>query len=184
MKAMKEEYFHWLCEKIGVDGEEGTAYFKLCRTLHSVKFIPEIPHDENRAADGLALRKEFNCSANSSDDNTHYKEKCSADYCTFLEMICALCYRMVFEISDYQFGLNPTYWFLEIMHNLGLEGCTDEYFDEGCYQVILETCERVNKRTYAPDGKGGLFPIFDPPEDVRNIEIYYQMTLYMYENYY
>lgn len=184
MRLANEQYFHWLCDKIGIDGAKGRDYFKLCRVLHSVEFIPLVDHDENRVTDGIALRKEYESSAEYSENNIHYSSDCSVYYCTFLEMICALCFRIVFEVSDYKLGANQTYWFLEILHNLGLEGCTDEYFDEGCYEVVLDACKRVNERTYESDGKGGLFPLFGAPEDAREMEIYYQMSLYMYENYY
>ena len=144
----------------------------LCRTLFQVPFKWTLEHDQNRALDGLELREGY-----------EYEGEC-----TFLEMLVGLCYRMDHESSHNQSVYSPTFWFLVIIDNLGLGGLgdSDAWMDYNCdyVETVFEACNRVNNRDYLPDGKGGLFPLEYPPDDMTKVEIYYQMTQFMYENSY
>jgi hypothetical protein len=41
---------------------------------------------------------------------------------------------------------------------------------------------RLNRRLYTTSGYGGLFPLEEPKEDQRKVEIWYQMMAYLGEN--
>ena len=66
---VRAAYFHWLCNLVGLNGWEHNmepkwenshmTYFLLADRLHHEPFIPLIPNDENRAAEGENLRKRF-----------------------------------------------------------------------------------------------------------------------------
>ena len=55
---INQDYFEWLCEMIHVD-QIDRSYWILMRDLHNKKFVSFIPHDENRAYDGLELRDDY-----------------------------------------------------------------------------------------------------------------------------
>jgi hypothetical protein len=48
-------------------------------------------------------------------------------------------------------------------------------------QAIDDILDSVIWRTYSPDGRGGFFPLNQPQEDQRKIEIWYQMNKYVIE---
>ena len=68
---VRAAYFHWLCNLVGLNGWEHNmepkwenshmTYFLLADRLHHEPFIPLIPNDENRAAEGENLRKDLHC---------------------------------------------------------------------------------------------------------------------------
>jgi hypothetical protein len=47
---------------------------------------------------------------------------------------------------------------------------------------VKSILERVKNRDYETDGHGGLFPLRNPPEDQRQVELWYQMGHWMAEN--
>ena len=65
--------------------------------------------------------------------------------------------------------------------NLGLGSMDDRGYDEGEKKKIIN---RFLDRKYDRNGKGGLFTVKDRPSiDMRNIEIWYQMSWYLNEEF-
>lgn len=173
-----EDYLGWMCEIVHAD-QEIRSYFSLMSDLHNRKFYSLVPHDENRASDGLKLREEYLTEVN-YPHFVHIDGDCSV-----LEMLIALAKRMDFETSDPKNMSDTgrvTYWFWELIDNLGLIEFSDD-----CYLAIggpLEVnlaLDRLLNRRYAEDGYGGLFPLENPRCDQRDVEIWYQMAAYLAE---
>lgn len=166
-----ELYFGWLYGQvcnIKLKNPSRT-YWKLLRLLHTKEFVWIIPNDDNRLEDGRLLRDEFVQEVYVPEDQNWIDLGCS-----MLEMLIALARRCSFEDD-----LPVDEWFWHMMENLGLNG----YSDRGGWseQDVDEILDDVIWRTYEPDGRGGLFPLMDAPEDQREVELWYQMSEYLLE---
>ena len=138
---------------------------QLMEQLHETSFIFSIPHDANRESDGKFLRTR--------------DVKNSGRECSVLEMLVALALR---TYDEYLCGTidSPSDIFVEMLDNLGLMRYKDRVYDDVAVAKILD---RWLNRRYGPDGRGGIFPLRDAKNDVRNVSIWDQMIMYVYENF-
>ena len=177
----KLSYFEWL---VGI--VHGGDHFRLMKDLYSLAFVPRIPFDENRAAYGVELRKAF-ASCEGGRISAGELEK----PCSILELLVSLADRFEFELDDpydpAQTGdAGCARYFGLMLKNLGLYEMDDlygGYDDLGGREAVEAAVRRLNDRTYACDGTGGLFPLKCPAQDQRSVEIWYQMNAYLIENY-
>lgn len=172
-------YFEYLCEIIHVD-QIDRSYWILAHDLHARPFYALIPHDENRASDGLELREEY------LREIQYPKYVDIEGECSVLEMLIGLARRMDFETSDPYDFYNTTdrtaYWFWEMIDNLGLLAFDDDsYVDYGGMTRVNWEIDRLLKRAYKRNGDGGLFPLMQTSQDQRNTELWYQMNAYLTE---
>ena len=178
-RELKSGYFEWLCDLIQCDKID-KSWWLLCKDLYNRTFYPLVPHDENRASDGLELREEYldyiccpSCYEIDGD-------------CTVLEMLIGLARRMDFETSDPYDHNAPdktTFWFWEMVDNLGLLAFDDEsYVELGGMRYIDEVITRFIDRKYDPNGNGGLFPLSYSRDDQRDVEIWFQANAYLTEH--
>lgn len=168
------EYFEWLynsvCDRKSL---KGNSYRKLFMLLHRTEFRYSIPRDENRALDGLELRRRFAHDA----DHRGYILDCLAGHCSVLEMMIALAIRCEEHImDDPDIGDRTGKWFWGMIENLGLIFMTDARFDR---QYVEKKVAIFLDRKYARNGAGGLFTAEHCVEDMRDIEIWYQMSWYL-----
>lgn len=151
---------------------ESVTFRKLFTFLHDTEFTYFVPHDENRAADGMDLRYRF-CLHHDCED----LEYCLDGPCSVLEMMVALAIRCEERImSDPNYGDRTSQWFWGMISSLGLSGQTDYNFNERLVQDVLWT---FLNREYAPNGKGGLFTIRRWDRDARDVEIWHQLMAYL-----
>lgn len=178
------EYFHFLCDLVW---EEDPNILESQRTekienillheLFKMEFVPLIPNDDNRCADGQDIREDYL-------DNGGGQHGLPLCYCTVLEMLIALSFRLEFETSQSKWEKSPCKWFWILIDNLGLnfnenkDLTKQEYLDKIHHSVTLF----VN-RGYKSNGEGGLFPLKNPKKDQKKVEIWYQMSAYILENY-
>lgn len=171
-------YFEWMCLLIKCPKiTKRKSYNKLLCYLHGKDFDYILEMDGNRADDGIELRYTFGnqnsipASAIASMlDNTP---------CSVLEMMVALVHRCEESImNDPDIGDRTGVWFWDMIECLGLFGMDDEHFDRDFVEDVLN---RFMDREYASNGRGGLFLINNRHEDMRNIEIWYQMMWYLDE---
>lgn len=150
---------------------EDISYRKLLMHLHRTVFTYSIPLDRNRAANGEHLRYRFAL-------NHHVDEEyLDIGPCTVLEMMLALAIRCEEEImDDPDVGDRTAQWFWNMITNLGLGGVTDDNYDRRDVDDILTT---FLNRDYDPDGRGGLFRIRNCKYDLRQVEIWVQMSWYL-----
>ena len=162
-------YFNWLCARVvdmkAVDSHPD--YWKLLTHLHKTEFVWMMLGDNNRAMDGKELRREFILLEELPDDEVWRVEI----GCSVLEMLIAFSRRAEFQDDT------PTYdWFWEFIRNLGLEEFTDNDYDP---QAVEDILQRFIWRTYDSYGNGGMFPIRNPYDDQRDLEIWHQFCEYM-----
>jgi len=81
------------------------------------------------------------------------------------------------RIEDEIIG-DSTQWFWLMIFNLGLNDMMDTTFDREKVGKIIDV---FLERKYEKDGKGGLFIVKNRVEDLRNVEIWYQMQWYIGE---
>lgn len=150
---------------------KGISYRSLLSHLHRIEFRWSIPKDESRAGDGLDLRSRF--AYDLLDDPINEL----GDECTVLEMMVALAIRCEECIMDDPLmGDRTGQWFWGMINNLGLGAMTDDRYDEEAVDEIIDT---FLDREYAPNGKGGLFKIRGCKDDLRDVEIWYQLCWYL-----
>ena len=170
---INDEYFEWLCELVDIKRySRQVSYRKLLMHLHNIEFTWYIPHDDNRADDGVQLRRRF---ALVRDDMS------LSDYisgpCSVLEMMVALAIRCEETIMDDALMGNRTgQWFWGMIRNLGLSHITDNKFDRNAVDDIIA---RFLNREYEPDGRGGLFTVRNCDYDLRDVEIWCQLSWYL-----
>lgn len=178
-QRIKESYFDWMYDKVLGFSSRRINYHKLFRHLNNVPFVYPMDMDQNRANDGVSLRYRFGREEGVAEwkiDEAFGKTKCS-----ILEMMLALAIRCEDNImSDDDYGDRTGQWFWSMIVSLGLNGEVDRSYDEDKVDIILE---RFVRREYEPNGRGGLFTVERSDVDMREIEIWYQMHLYLQEEF-
>ena len=170
---VNNEYFEWLCEV--VDSKRFTkrvSYRKLLMQLHSIEFIWFVDRDDNRADDGIQLRRRFSLVRDDISLQRYINGPCSV-----LEMMVALALRCEeWIMDDALIGNRTGQWFWGMIHNLGLSPMNDTNYDR---HVVEDIIARFLNRDYAPDGRGGLFTVKNCETDMRNVEIWCQLSWYL-----
>ena len=191
-REIERGYFLHLCDMVGLNGwdrntsldfENGAqiCYFFLALHLHTKEFVPIFPNDDNRAKDGIELRKNFALYSSAFKDYSCLMDK----PCSFLEMFAALALAIDTDImcSPYDDFDRTQDWFWVMMHNLGFDKFNDACWDANSLEYVMKTLDNLNKRNIGKDGSGGIFPLRNPQSDQRTTEIWYQMQAFFLENY-
>lgn len=175
------DYFVWLCEIVHVDtGYSDESFWSLAKILWNTDFIWILDMDLDRAEDGIALRERY-----SRIGGTYNY----SGPCTVLEMLIALADRMDCVLDELDGECKIPLYFWEMINNLGLSSYSDLKFTQNedqrdhYYQEIDAILDNWMNRNIGYDGMWGLFPLRNPKEDQRDIDIWYQANAYMLENY-
>ena len=176
------EYFQWLCEKVLINKGDD-SYYILANTLHHKEFTQFVPNDENRAADGIELRKDYA----REETETDLEERAVLDIlsgpCTVFEMLIALAERISFILSETRESDTTAERFWEMIDNIGLGEMSDGvYSEKGGAARVNHVIDILLNRKYDRRGRGGLFPLRKSKEDQRRVELWYQMSAYLEEN--
>ena len=170
-EPIESSYFRWLVAKV-TDPHARTpsqTHWKLLQQMHQTPFAWDVLGDDNRAEDGVNLRKEYLIQTNEDYDEQWFMLESSV-----FEMVYGLSRQAAFKD-----GRRPYDWFWEIMDNLGLSHyCDAAEYDERHIAAILD---RLVWRTYDRYGNGGMFPLHSPMRDQRKVEIWYQLEGYLAE---
>lgn len=176
MTDIRNEYFEWLISKICDGWSDGAISFRnLFYKLHSTQFTFILSRDENRAKDGVDLRYRFAW-------ENEYSYPAEIEYelngpCSVFEMMVALALYCEENImSDPLIGNRTPQWFRSMIVNLGLGSMSDDRFDERRADEIIG---RFLDRQYDADGSGGLFTVRRCSQDLRDVEIIYQLYWYL-----
>jgi hypothetical protein len=173
---IKDTYFRWLCDIVGVENK-ANSYYILASHLHSIPFTWSVPNDDNRYLDGQNLREVFI----DDTDVGMYEAYILEGPCSVLEMLIGLSIR-INEIMDWPEG--PEVWFYEMLFNLYLIKYNDSDFNFiNGREEIRKKISNLLERTYSKDGEGGLFPLYHTRKDQREVELWYQMNAYLRERY-
>lgn len=166
-------YFNWLCAKIAYNLRQtpSLTYWDLLRTLHNTEYVWFIVGDDNRAEDGLYLRRDFIYEAETPDDPDWRRHP----PCSLLEMLVAFSKRAEFQSSE-----PAKAWFWEFIDNLGMKEFHDGY--QPSSEEIWEITDVFMWRTYDENGIGGILPIKNGfRHDQRELEIWYQLPDYLWD---
>jgi hypothetical protein len=165
----------WLYSQVAdVNAQDPSiTFWKLLKQLYTTEFVWLVDHDDNRLEDGRDLRLEFVRETGEHDIDRSWVEL----GCSFLELMVGLSRKFAFEADSGE----PHYWFWHLMENIGLHEYSDAWkiFP---HAEVEEIVERVIHRLYEPDGSGGFFPLRNPPNDQRRVELWYQLGYYVIEN--
>lgn len=173
--VVNNRYFEWLYNTV-CEGRfaDNISYRKLLMHLHTVEFRYYIVKDGSRAGDGIDLRYRFAYDVMDEFDNA---ERYLTGPCSVLEMMVALAIRCEETlVDDPRMGDRTSQWFWGMITSLGLGSMEDDNFDR---QYTDEVIDRFLERRYERNGKGGLFTIRNCDEDLRKIEIWYQLCRYL-----
>lgn len=171
---IQERYFDWMYGR--VMGPK-YSYRKLLHRLNETPFTYILPMDENRKEDGFSLRYRFGHEMHI--DDAVIANQLDVTDCSVLEMMVALAIHCEEDImDDPDYGDRTGQWFREMIGNLGLSGMDDRRYNE---QYVDAHMDIFLNRRYEPDGRGGLFHLRHASEDLRNVQIWYQMNWYLNE---
>ena len=170
---INNDYFEWLCELVDSRRfSKEVSYGKLLAHLHNIEFTWFIPRDDNRADDGIQLRRRFSLLCEDASISAYIHGPCSV-----LEMMVALAIRCEETImDDSMLGNRTGQWFWSMIHNLGLTPMTNSNFDR---EYVDDVIARFLNRDYEPDGRGGLFTVRHCTHDMRTVEIWCQLSWYL-----
>ena len=172
MEKNERSYYNYLVRLVRTP--ESKRYTLLLEHLWRKEYYSILPNDQNRAKDGLFLRREVN-------------EGQDFGPCRVLEMLIALSRRMEFQLygTDYDKTYKDLFW--ELVYNLDLIKFDNlEAAKDAMYLEIDRILTNWIERRYSPDGYGGVFPLnkWKKNDDKQQeVKIWYQMMLYLSENY-
>lgn len=172
-REILERYFKWL-SKIVCSGNDGSYenYESLLLTLHAKPFICTLDKDENRIEDAEELRLRF---VEENDLNYRALDILNMD-CSVFEIMVALADRgSTLITSSYdEMEIGSLFW--QMIFNMGLLECTDQNWDPAYVDSVIDN---FIQRRYKRNGEGGLFYIEGNNRDMRKIEIWHQMCMYL-----
>lgn len=161
---MGNDYYRWLISLVCDSIWDSRYHSKLLFDLSNIDFTWSIGLDENRAYDGLGLRYRYGYNSDRP--------------CSVLEMMVGLAHRIEHEyIEDGE----ACEFFWSMIKSLGLYSNDDYHYDTDKTNAVIK---RLLDRNYGPDGKGGLFYLKNPRDDLRNVQIWDQAMWYLTEKMY
>lgn len=177
---LRKKYFLWMINIVGpAPGKyRRKNYRDLLEHMNHTEFVPFHPMDENRVDDGIELRYRFG----REEDIPDAEISVSLDNreCSVLEIMVSLAIRMEETItSDPDYGDRTGLWFWDMVESMRLMNMDDIQF---AAETVDRALNRMIHREYASNGLGGLFTVQNPREDMRNVEIWYQMMWWLTEN--
>lgn len=186
MSKGDNDYFEFLY-KTGFDDDEHRA---LAGYLHTIPFDWFNAMDENRMYDGLAMRREFDESITGKrfnmrldkDRDLDIYSKLKDNACTMLEFFVGFAFRLS---RDMYSNIQPCELVEMWLRNLDIWRF-DDYEDYGDDEIMDEIDECLDiwvKCEYDRHGNGGLFRLFDPPEDLYDVEMWVQASWWYDEVY-
>ena len=95
-----------------------------------------------------------------------------------LELLVVLARALAFEMDD-----PADIWFWHLIDVMDLARFNDLEYDDEAAEIVAQTLDRIIWRRYNDHGQGGLFPLRDPVEDQRDVELWYQLNAYLIERY-
>lgn len=175
---LDDEYFTWLYSQVGeVDNKNlATRYYTLLGLLHRKEFTwsrknRTLARDENRALDGINLRREFMREMGIDEVDPEWLNL----PCSMLELMISLAFKLEWDSVD----RTQAEWFWQLVKNIGLEECSDAYPPHP--QIVEDILDTIIDRRYASNGAGGFFPLRHTDHDLRTVELHYQAQEYLLE---
>lgn len=177
-----EEYFIYLMRMSHLN--RYPEKIKLFKNLHNIKFTYLLDRDENREADGIDLRNDFEIP---QKYNVEIDEAFYAHWCSVLEMLIGLGIRVDNEYIGDPSEPHPEEFIMEMLENLELDDYYNFVFESANYASeeakVRKIVKRWLDRRFDCCGNMSPFPVNSDKRDQRELEIWDQMNSYVYENY-
>lgn len=173
--SLMNHYYTWLCHII--DMNHHRKYSRLIRYLRSKEFYYSVPNDANRAEDGKHLRREYLAAGNFLSTDLWEDEPCSV-----LEMLVALSTRLSNDIMP-DYGYPVSYWFWQMIGNLGLDFYTNDEFDIEEVEEIVKNWLDRSYHFFLKTGKNLVKSGKIDKNFIEKVEIWYQMMAWIQDNY-
>jgi hypothetical protein len=172
MVRAEREYRNWLIDRLNVNKQD---YTFLLRELYSIEFYSVIQYDEDRGMDGLALRDEW-------ADLVGYEGSLDFGVATVLEVLVGIARRIEFQLfgTQYMDSWDEIRIFWDMIDNLGLSdmfGTLSRY----TFDTINANVTHFLNKEYFRHKKGNIFILEDERKDLRKLNIWTQMGLYIRE---
>lgn len=162
-----EDYIFWLADLSGIDMRR---YGEVVQTMMSIDFVWTVPNDENRAADALNLRHEFEFEWGEIPELIGESPK-------VYEVLVKMAIRGAELIGDRDEDDKTPYFFGVMMSNLKLNKYPNGAFNEQkVSEIIFKWMDR--------DPNYPLFKVKNPPKAFENAEFWNQMNWFLTEFYY
>lgn len=178
LPRFEDTYFEWLYLKFGVIRRPERSYLELSKVLHSIPFHWFVFNDGNREADGRQLQKDY-ALEEAPRRPFVVLDEIENNIASVLEVLVAFADRCAYASKEKH---DLTFWMSEFFRNLGFLTFNDTNFHDSNRHMVVDRIDKWMARVYKPDGRGGLFPLNDPSEDQRTVELWYQMAAYIQEN--
>lgn len=170
LSRSSDKYFNFLIEQVDLPD-----YQQLLIHLYDICFYSSIPMDDNRIDDSLHLREIF------YNERGYIALPVSQNRpCSVLEVLIGLAYRMENELDSGPVSKNMSECFYILLQNLKIDCFDDEKYD---FDEVENKIYNFIDRKYMANGEGGLFPLKICYEDQRKVEIWYQMSAWLLENF-
>lgn len=170
LEIFASEYKAWLKRMVDPAGE----YDCLLDLLFDLEFTWTVEFDENRAMDGIYLRNQFKVESGLECPFNWVEWPCS-----ILELLLALSIKIedtvMYSLDE---GDRTAEWFWIMVDNLGISQFDDSHWSAESVSIVCDAICIFLNRSYEYDGTKGLFPLSNPKEDQRNLEIWWQMHEY------
>lgn len=162
-----ERYFDILVDRIRTP--ETPEYMSLLSFLFTIEFVPYMDVDQIRCEKIMELRDEY---------GGHGE---APPYVTVFELMAGLAISMEDNImTNTKFGDRTPKWFWMMIDNLGLDGMTNENLDS---DYVFAVISRWIRREFDANGDGSPFPMKKTAEDMRDVDIWRSLCLYVTENF-
>lgn len=183
IESLRREYYRYLYNLMRGNNHNGHSYNFLFTILFRVDFVAAVERDENRIEDAKEMRKAWLIERNETDPDKIPLDALDGP-ASLLEVMVALAIRIEDDImqNDNE-GDRTTNWFWAMLQNAGLERCTDDDPSEDAESYIYSVVNRVMDREYGVDGRGGFWPVVLSKADQRKVELWYQASAWLCENY-
>lgn len=178
LEHINGDYYEWLVGQVDPDERYLTLLNVLFDRVFDYNTAKLVPNDDNRIEDALELREEF-VKERLAREPLYLVETFRNQPCSVLEILISLDNRM----DDVMGVERSPKWFWEMIGNLGIGQYDDDHIYERAFSKIDRIIDNWLDREYCKDGRGGLFPLKDPHDNQKKVEIWYQMNAYLLENY-
>lgn len=178
LEHINGDYYEWLVDLVDPDNQYLTLLSILFDKTFNYDTAKLIPNDDNRIGDALELRESF-IKEQLAREPSYLIETFRDQTCSVLEILISLDNRM----DDVMGVKRSPKWFWEMIGNLGMGQYNDDHMYEKAFEKIDRILDNWLNREYCKDGRGGLFPLKEPHDNQKKIEIWYQMSAYLLENY-
>lgn len=166
-----------------IETERRPSYDRLLKKLWDIPYRPAVGNDHSRAVDGMGLRNDYRQFVGLEFGLRDTRRiRLSDDIygpCRVLEMLIALSMRMFDMMQDMGYFNSVARWFWEIIENVGLDECTDLYFNSHpeCSEIIDELVNDILDSKDHGWQPGGWFYL----SGWWRTELWYQMNAYLSE---